>query len=525
MTDAPLATPSLLPLVLLATSFLPAMVIFALPETATRVRTTLNLAGAVAKVGLVIVLIPLTVDGETLRMAFGWIPGLSIVFVIDTFSLFFIALSSGLWLVTTIYAVGYLEGSPNRSRFFGFFSLCVTATVGIAMAGNLFTFLIFFEMLTLVTYPLVAHRGTAEALRGARVYLAYTLVGGVALLVGVAWLTAEVGPVEFVAGGIPAVAEFAGRDPVAATAIGAILLLGVGVKAALFPLHGWLPIAMVAPAPVSALLHAVAVVKAGAFGILRIVEDTFGLVLFSELGLLAALATIAAVTIVYGSVRALAQDDLKKRLAYSTVSQVAYIALGAALLSPLATAGAIVHMVNQGFMKITLFFCAGLFSEELKLTKISQLAGVGRRMPLTSAAFTVAALGMIGLPPLAGFVSKWALGVGAVEAGQPWVVAVLMTSAVLNAAYFLPVIAAIWTAPPVTSEAEGAAPRLARPVAAAELSGIPTARDGRRRLEAPGALLWPTLATAVFVLGLGIAAGWDFSPWSLAQLIGQGAWP
>ncbi|MDT0116242.1 proton-conducting transporter membrane subunit [Microbacterium sp. PRF11] len=518
-------TPSVMPVVLILTSLVPALIIFGLPEDKRWLRTTLNLTGAVAKIVLVAALIPLVLQGEQLRTEFAWIPGLPIVFVTDAFSLFFVALSAGLWLATTIYAIGYLEGAPNRSRFFGFFSLCVTATTGIALAENLVTFLIFFELLTLVTYPLVSHRGTAAALRGARVYLGYTLVGGVVLLLGVAWLTLEVGPVDFRPGGIPEVVAFAERDPVKATVIGALLLTGVGVKAALFPLHGWLPVAMVAPAPVSALLHAVAVVKAGAFGIIRVVEDTFGLQTAADLGLLTVLAAVASVTIVYGSVRALAQDDLKKRLAYSTVSQVAYIALGAALLSPLATAGAIAHMVNQGFMKITLFFCAGLYAEELGLSKVSQLAGVGRRMPLTTAAFTVAALGMIGLPPLAGFVSKWALGVGGLEAAQPWVVAVLLTSTMLNAAYFLPVIVAMWTKAPVKAEADGAAPDLTDPVPEDELSGEGAGGEPVRRLEAPAALLLPALATAVFVVGLGVAAGWEYSPWSIAKIIADGAWP
>jgi multicomponent Na+:H+ antiporter subunit D len=237
----------------------------------------------------------------------------------------------------------------------------------------------------------------------------------------------------------------------------------------------------------------------------------YGLTLFAELGLLPALAVMAAVTIVYGSMRALAQDDLKKRLAYSTVSQVSYIALGAALLSPIATAGAIVHMVNQGIMKITLFFCAGLFAEELKLSKVSQLAGVGKRMPVTSAAFTIAALGMIGLPPLAGFISKWALGLGALDAGQPWVIAVLLTSTVLNAAYFLPIIATIWTSPtPVTDSAT------------TDAFPAPVRRSG---WEAPASLLLPAVATAVLVIGFGVTAGWDYSPWLLAQIVGEGAWP
>lgn len=499
--DASVTTSALPVILLLLSSLLPGLIIFCLAEQRIVLRTSLNLLGAASKVILVIVLIPSVVDGQKTMASYEWIPGLPIVFVTDMFSLFFVALSAGLWLVTTVYAVKYLEGSPNRSRFFGFFSLCVTATVGIALAGNLFTFLLFFELLTLVTYPLVAHRGTTAALAGARSYLTYTLTGGVILLLGVAWLTLEVGPVEFTAGGIPEVAEFAARDPFTATLIGLLLLAGVGVKAALVPFHGWLPIAMVAPAPVSALLHAVAVVKAGAFGIIRVVNDTFGPELFSELGLMTVLAVVASVTIIYGSVRALAQDDLKKRLAYSTVSQVSYVALGAALLSPIAAAGAIVHMVNQGFMKITLFFCAGLYAEELQLSKVSQLRGVGRRMPLTSIAFTIGGLGMIGLPPFAGFISKWALGLGGLEAGQPWVLAVLVTSTILNAAYFLPVILAIWTAPPKTDEA-----------------------STKRRFEAPLGLLVPALLTAIFVLGLGIAAGWEFSPWSLAQLIAESGW-
>lgn len=501
MTDDATVTYSIIPLLLLLTSLIPAAVIFLLRENQVRLRSSLNIAGAVTKVGLVVALIPPVVGGDKLGASLAWGPGLDIVFVTDTLSLYFIALSAGLWLVTTIYAIGYLEGSPYRSRFFGFFSLCVTATVGIALAGNLLTFLIFFEMLTLVTYPLIAHRGTAAALNGARTYLAYTLGGGAVLLLGVVWLTWEVGPVEFTAGGVEAVAELAHSKPAVATVIGALLICGLGVKAALFPLHGWLPVAMVAPAPVSALLHAVAVVKAGAFGLVRVVDDVFGVQVFAELGLARVLAAVAGFTIVYGSVRALQQDDLKKMLAYSTVSQLSYVALGVAIATEQATAGAVAHIVHQGLMKITLFFCAGLFAETLKISTISGLNGVGRRMPLTSAAFTIAALGMIGLPPLAGFISKWPLALGGLEAEQPWVVAILLTSTMLNAAYFLPVIYRLWAAPPH----DGFDWRLG------DL--------GRTRLEAPAALLMPALVTAGCVLLAGVAAGWGYSPWMLAQFI------
>lgn len=490
---------SAIPFVMLLTSLVPGLVIFALPERAVRARTVLNLAGAVAKVGLVAALIPPVVAGEKVRASIGWAPGLDLVFVTDSFALYFSALSAVLWLLTTIYAIGYLRGSPNRSRFFGFFSLCVTATVGIALAGNLLTFVVFFEMLTLVTYPLVAHRGTAAAFAGARTYLSYTLTGGVVLLTGVAWLTIELGPVEFEAGGIEAVRALAVEDPVTATTIGALLLVGVGVKAAVFPLHGWLPAAMVAPAPVSALLHAVAVVKAGAFGLVRVVDYVFGADVAARLGLLPVLAGLAAFTILFASVRAIAQDDLKKRLAYSTVSQLSYVALGVALLSPVALAGALVHVVHQGFMKITLFFCAGLFAEELGVHKVSELRGVGRRMPLASAAFTVGALGMIGLPPLAGFVSKWALATGGLDADADWVIGVLLTSTVLNAVYFLPIVYRLWAAPPA-EDAPWSAKEPGRP-------------------EAPLALLLPTLVTAATVVAFGLGAGWRFSPWYLAQAV------
>lgn len=494
---------SLIPVVMLLTSLVPALLIFTLREDQVRLRTALNLIGAVAKIGLVVSLIPPVVAGTKLRAEWEWLPGLDLVLVTDTFALYFVALSSVLWLLTTIYAIGYLEGSPNRSRFFGFFSLCVTATVGIALAGNLVTFLIFYELLTLATYPLVAHRGTKEAVDGARTYLAYTLAGGAVLVAGVAWLTWLVGPVEFTSGGAAEVAELAAARPGTACAVGALLLVGMGVKAALVPLHGWLPVAMVAPAPVSALLHAVAVVKAGVFGIVRVVHDTFGVGVATDLGLLSALAVVAAVTIVYGSLRALSQDDLKRRLAYSTVSQLSYVALGAALLSPLATAGALTHLVHQGVMKITLFFCAGLFAEVLGLSRVSQLAGVARRMPLTAVAFTVAALGMIGLPPMAGFVSKWTLGLGALDAGSPWVVAVLVASTLLNAAYFLPVVYRIWFVEP------------------ADDVSWDGPRDGHR-VEAPWALLAPPLVTAALVVVMGLAAGWAYSPWSLAGFIAEG---
>ncbi len=485
-----------LPLLILASSLLPGVAIFFLKERSVVLRTTLNLLGAGVKLVLVAVLLWAVSQGETFETRLSLLPNMDLVLRADALSLLFIALSAVLWLVTTVYAIGYLENSPNRSRFFGFFSLCVTATVGIALAGNLITFLIFYELLTLATYPLVMHRGSEDSRRAGRVYLMYTMAGGALFLIGVVWLKSIAGPLDFTATGI--LADRADLSPDTLRWIFLLLIAGLSVKAALVPLHGWLPLSMAAPAPVSALLHAVAVVKAGAFGIVRVVYDVYGVEFSAELGVTAPLAAAAAVTIIYGSVRALSQDGLKPRLAYSTVSQVSYIVLGTAIAGPIATIGGIVHLVHQGVMKITLFFCAGNFAETLGIHRVSQMDGVGRRMPKTMAAFTIAALGMIGVPPVAGFISKWYLGVGALNAGEPWVLAVLATSSALNAAYFLPILYRAWFKEPRGAWEERLAPG---------------------RFETHWMLLTPPLITAAFALALGLFANMDGSALEWARLI------
>ena len=489
-----------LPGLIVLSSLLPGLLIFFLREESHRLRTALNLTGALAKFVLVAVMIWGVFHAHVYESRWSLAPGLDLVLHADALSVLFVTLSTVLWLVTTVYAIGYLEASPHRSRFFGFFSLCVTATVGLALAGNLFTFVIFYEALTLATYPLVAHRGTPEAIRGARIYLQYTLSGGVLLLLGVIWLQVLAGPIAFVQGGILDTLSMDTHYQL--RWIFVLLVVGLGVKAAIVPLHGWLPQAMVAPAPVSALLHAVAVVKAGAFGIVRVVYDVYGVEFAHELGLLAALGIAAAVTIIYGSVRALSQDNLKKRLAYSTVSQVSYIALGTAILGPIATIGGVVHLVHQGVMKITLFFAAGNYAETLGVHKVSEMDGIGKRMPGTTLAFTIAALGMIGVPPVAGFVSKWYLGLGAVEAGSAgWVLPVLAASSLLNAAYFLPILYRAWFK---------------------ELgSDWPAEHIPARRLETHGALLWPPVVTAVLALAAGLFAAAPYSPLEWAELIAE----
>ena len=481
----------LLPLAILMTSLGIAPVILAMPDHWRGLRTAVNLGAATVKVGLVTWLSVAVAGGAEFDGAVEIAPGLSLALQADALSVLFLALSAVLWFLTTLYAVGYLEGGTDRSRFFGFFSLCVASTVGIAMAANLFTFLVFFELLTLATWPLVVHRGSAEAHRAGRVYLVYTLGGGLALTLGTVWLYALAGDVPFVPRGV--LGDLPEAAPFALTAIFVLLIAGVGVKAALVPLHGWLPVSMVAPAPVSALLHAVAVVKAGAFGIMRIVYDVYGVETVQAMGLAGPLVGLAALTILWGSLRALMQDDLKKRLAYSTVSQVSYITLGVALISPVAAVGGLAHLVHQGIMKITLFLAAGNFAEGQGVKTVRAMDGMGRLMPGATIAFTIGALGMIGVPPLAGFVSKWYLGAGGLDAGRPLVIALLAGSSLLNAAYFLPILYRAWFRDPP-----------------------PRAAHGRR---IGWMLALPPAATAALVLVAGLLANAPFSPLGWTRFI------
>ena len=487
-----------LPLLIIAGSALPGLVIFGLAEHRVRLRTVFNLFGAFVTLTLVGWMLWGVYHGSHYEMRLPLLPGLDLVLRAGPLSLLFVTLSAVLWLVTTVYAIGYMEDSPHRSRFFGFFSLCVAATVGVALSGNLITFLLFYELLTLATYPLVVHRGTEVARRAGQTYLAYTIFGGALLLLGTVWLYTLSGTLEFTPQGFLVGLEKEHRP--ALIIIFALLITGFGVKAALVPLHGWLPQAMVAPAPVSALLHAVAVVKAGAFGIVRVVYDVFGVEFSANLGVTAPLAWLAAVTIIYGSLRAMFQDDLKRRLAFSTVSQVSYIILGVAIAGPIATIGGVVHLVHQGLMKITLFFCAGNLAETLGIHKVSEMNGVGRRMPWSMAAFTVGAFGMIGAPPIAGFISKWYLGLGALEAGQEWVIVVLVGSSLLNAAYFLPILHAAWFRKPPDA--------------------WPQERNFGRK-ETAWMLLLPPVLTALMALAAGLLAALPFSPLGWVELISE----
>jgi multicomponent Na+:H+ antiporter subunit D len=419
------------------------------------IRESWSVLAAVAKFGVVVSMLPGVLDGTEYRWSMGeFVFDIELALRADALGMIFALLASFLWIGTTFYAAGYMRGLDEHSqtRFFAAFAASLSAAIGIAFAENLLTIFLFYELLSVATYPLVAHDETDEARAAGRKYLAYTFLGGgVLVLGGTALVFHLAGTTTFglTAQGVEGAVGLANADPALARAAFTLLAAGFGVKAALMPLHSWLPDAMVAPTPVSGLLHAVAVVKSGVFGIARLVLEVFGPERVSELGVGIALAVVAGVTLTAASIIALRADRLKRRLAFSTVSQLSYIVLGVALVGPAAAAGAgvenvvkggLLHIPAHGFMKLTLFFCAGIIHVETHTDYISEMDGIGKRMPLTMLAFAVAAAGMAGIPLVAGFVSKWFLLVGSVSAGQAVFAAVLLVSGVLNIAYFWPIV-------------------------------------------------------------------------------------
>jgi multicomponent Na+:H+ antiporter subunit D len=428
------------PLAAVLVSLAAVPLIVATGERRANLREAWTLIAAVAKAGIVLSMLPAVLAGETLVCRL-WelMPGVALAFRVDALGYVFAMVASTLWVLTSVYSIGYVRGAREgrQTRYFASFALSLSATIGIAFAANLLTFFLFFEILTLATYPLVLHKETPEARAGARKYLCYTLPAGVSLLAAVAITSQVAGTLEFRAGGFLDASMF---TPFGAGALFLLFIAGVGVKAGLMPIHSWLPAAMVAPTPVSALLHAVAVVKAGVFGVLRVTGFVFGPELLRTLPLTTVLAWVAAFTLTAASLLAFGQDNLKRRLAYSTVGHLAYIVLGAALLNAWSWAGAILHLMFHATMKITLFFCAGAIYVRTHEENVSGLEGIGRQMPITMGAFAVASLGLAGVPGINGFVSKWGLVNGSAAADQTVFVALLVLSGVLNAGYFFPIV-------------------------------------------------------------------------------------
>ena len=404
------------------------------------IREGATIITAVSTVAIIASLLPAVLAGNVYITNLGsFVPGVAFTLRADALGTLFALLASFLWVITSFYSIGYMRGLGEhaQTRYFASFAGSVSAAIGVAFASNLIILYIFYELLTVATYPLVTHDESDAARAAGRKYLAYTFGGGVAVLAGIVLVFWSTGTVAFTSGGI---ASLASIDPLIARGAFALLAGGFGVKAALIPVHSWLPDAMVAPTPVSGLLHAVAVVKSGVFGISRLVLDVYGPETVAQLGVGVPLAVVAAITIVIASVIALRQDNLKRRLAYSTISQLSYIVLGLGLFSPEALIGGLLHIPAHAFMKLTLFFCAGAIHVETHTDNISKMAGIGRRMPLTMSAFAIASVGMAGLPLVAGFVSKWYLLIGSVDAGYPIFAIVLLGSGILNIAYFWPIV-------------------------------------------------------------------------------------
>ena len=397
------------------------------------------LASAV-KFILVLTLLPGAIAGETVVLnLFEIAPNVPFQLKADPFGVFFAIIASGLWIFTSFYSIGYVRGAGEKkqTRYFASFAVCLSATIGVAFAGNLLTFIIFYEILTLATYPLVIHKETRKAINAGRKYLAYTLTAGLLLIAAAGITYFYTGTLDFRPGGI-----FNNVDLSQTVMISIFLLFlgGVGVKAGIMPLHSWLPSAMAAPTPVSALLHAVAVVKSGVFGVIRVIGFIFGTETMEAFGLNEIVLVLAGFTIIVASLLAFAQDNLKRRLAYSTVGHLSYIVLGAALLTPLGMTGSIMHIAAHATMKITLFFCAGAIYVNLHKENISDLNGIAKAMPWTMAAFVIGSMGLAGIPPLNGFVSKWYLVLGSLEGEMLIPVFILVISGLLNVGYFFPII-------------------------------------------------------------------------------------
>lgn len=366
-------------------------------------------------------------------------PGLEFAFRVEPLGAVFALVASGLWIVNSFYSIGYMRGNRerNQTRFYMCFAVAIFGAMGVAMAANLFTLFVFYEVLTLSTYPLVAHKGDANAQRGARIYLMTLLGTSIGfLLVAIIWTGTIAGSLDFVPGGLLSAVD--GLSPAVASVLLLLFAFGVG-KAALMPFHFWLPNAMVAPTPVSALLHAVAVVKAGVFTVLKVSIYVFGEDLLRETTARDVVLGVACVTIIVASLIAMTKDNLKARLAYSTVAQLAYVTCGAMLANASGFMGAALQIPAHAAGKITLFMCAGAIYVATGLTNISDMRGLGRRMPWVFTAFLIASLSIIGVPPLVGGWPKYELMQGGLDAGLAYVPTVLITSSLLNIAYLLPI--------------------------------------------------------------------------------------
>ncbi|MFA9446903.1 complex I subunit 5 family protein [Egicoccus sp. AB-alg6-2] len=429
---------SLLPLAAVGVPVVTAIAIV-LARRLPALRDALLVVGAVVTFGVVVSLVPSVLAGDVPTTSLGrLVPGVELSLRADGMGMLFALLAAFLWVLAGSYAIGYMrgDGAANQTRFYAFYALCLATAFGVAFAGDLFTFFVFYELLTIATYPLVTHKGDAKAIAAGRLYLGVLLSGGVLVLAATLLVYANVGDLAFTPGGL--VGDTMGTG--LTVLVFALFAAGFATKSGLMPVHRWLPAAMVAPTPVSALLHAVAVVKAGVFAFGRVIGFVLGPDVLLDLGVQGWLSVVAGTTIAVASVVALRQDHLKRRLAFSTIAHLAFIVLGFSLLSPTAYEGGLLHIVNHGILKITLFFCAGAIHIAAHKDYVSELDGIGRRMPYTMAAFALASYGLAALPPMGGFVSKWYLTLGALDADQQVYAALIAGSGLFTAGYLFPVV-------------------------------------------------------------------------------------
>jgi len=404
------------------------------------VRESCIFAAAAIKLGLLLSLVPDVLKGKLYEFeVMELIPDVGLAFKVDALGLLFALVSVSLWIPTTIFSMGFLRPLKRhaQTRFFFFFAIAISSAVGVAFSANLLTLFIFYEVLSLSTYPLVTHHQDDDAIKGGRKYLTYLLGTSVALALPAMIIVYErTGNLNFTNGGVLA-------DVTSTTLLVVLLVMFLFgfAKAGLMPFHAWLPGAMVAPAPVSALLHAVAVVKVGVFSIIRVLTGIFGVDLLAKTPSLSTIVCVlAAITLIVASLIALTQDNIKSRLAYSTIGQLSYIILGVGLATKIGIAGAALHIPMHAFGKITLFLCAGAIYQACGAKCISEIHGIGHKFPMTMTAFFIGSLCVIGLPPTGGFISKWYLLNGSLDSAQQWAFAVFLTSSLLNAAYFLPIV-------------------------------------------------------------------------------------
>ena len=487
-----MVTTSYMPLAAILISLVAIIFIIALSKKP-NLREAVTILAAIGKLAIILSMLPAVLDSRYPALnLIDLAPGIQFALKVDEAGMIFALLASALWLVTSFYSIGYMRklDEKRQTRFYASFALCLSSTIGIAFSANLFTFYIFFEVLTIATYPLVTHEGTEEALKAGRKYLAYLLTGGVVLLAAIVYTYQITGTLDFQAGGILSTDTL----PFQIAILFSLFVVGFGFKSAIMPLHSWLPSAMVAPTPVSALLHAVAVVKAGVFGMIRAVGFILGPETINSLGLSGILSIAAGITIIVASLLAFRQDNLKLRLAYSTIGHLSYIILGISLLSQAGWTGGVMHMFNHGVMKITLFLCAGAIFVAHRYTNISQLNGIGRKMPITMAAFTIASLGLAGIPPIAGFVSKFLIVQGTMDNEQFVYAAVILLSGLLNAGYFFPIIYHAFFKKPA---------------------------NGGGVKEAPYLMLIPIVVTGALSLLLGIFPNAIFNLYDLASSVAQ----